>query len=333
MPAPRWPSGIHSHVVLAEELALLPLPHPVGEGVAPAIEEVARGTRGLLGRRAVVDDPDLVVAPDAERDLIELGVVVDPVGVHPVGVLHARLARGVLRVLLLLFFLVVGVVIVVVASRVAERGHLLLELFFLRLVGRIGVAVAVDVDPLRAVGGMRVVRQRGIAVLDHVVERVPGPHDLTALGARRPDLVHRAGPELLALEQLGIASGGERHVARRAVPSDQQDVPVRQLLDVVVVEPVLAVPAEVPQHVAVPVELLDPAPVPAGVLEDRVVPYFLALQQRPALGQVDGDAGRGLRLPSVDRRPGHVDQVHVLRLERRDQGEARPRGVRLPPVA
>ena len=77
-------------VVLLDELLVTCRAATVSRGIAPAINEVAAFAvlatavaRGFLGRRAVVNDPNLVAAADAQGDLVKLFVVIERVYVVP----------------------------------------------------------------------------------------------------------------------------------------------------------------------------------------------------------------------------------------------------------
>ena len=91
IPRARQTVGNPPHVMLPERALVRLLSPPVSARVPPAIEQIsamppapAGVSRRLLGRRAVVDDPDLVVCKDTHRDLIERGVVHDRIRVHQV---------------------------------------------------------------------------------------------------------------------------------------------------------------------------------------------------------------------------------------------------------
>ena len=281
----------------------------------------------------MIDDPDLVEAADADGDLVQLRVVGHRVGVHPVRALDPRLARGVRGVLLVLLVarLVVGlgvglgvvVVPVVPAARVANGGHLLGGLLLLLLARRVGVKVPVDVDLVGDVGGvLHIAGEVLVVALHHVVHGVPGPDDLTPLGPRGLHLVHGAPPPLVALEQLGVAAGGQGVLPGHPVPGHEQDVPVGQLLDVVVLGAVLPVPVEGPQDLPVVAELEDLPAVAARVLEERVVAVSLTGQDRAAFGEVAGVPRLEGRVPVMHLLAGHVRQDHTPRVEGREQGEA-----------
>lgn len=79
------------NVVLGEEFLVTFKSCTVGDGVAPAVEEVAAfsgfaayGCLCFCCSGAVVDDDNFVVAEEAEGNLVEFGAVGDGVGVEPV---------------------------------------------------------------------------------------------------------------------------------------------------------------------------------------------------------------------------------------------------------
>ena len=60
-----------------------------------ALARVAAGvTRRLCGRRAVIDDPELAELSNGEDDLVEVGVVVDAIGVCPILGLSSAFVEG-----------------------------------------------------------------------------------------------------------------------------------------------------------------------------------------------------------------------------------------------
>ena len=79
----------------------------------------------FIGRRGVVEDPDLTDLGHAHRDLVELRVVVDRVHVEEVG-LH------------------------VVGGGIVRSVSQCLELLELLCVDHLGIPVAIDVEPPRA---------------------------------------------------------------------------------------------------------------------------------------------------------------------------------------
>src|SRR5438093_168881 len=73
----------------------------VSAGIPPAVEKItaftpaSTGMSGGLGRGcAVVDDPDFIEGPDAQHDLVKLGVVGDRIDVRPVPVALRSFGRA-----------------------------------------------------------------------------------------------------------------------------------------------------------------------------------------------------------------------------------------------
>ncbi|MCZ7587012.1 MAG: hypothetical protein M5R36_28725 [Deltaproteobacteria bacterium] len=79
-------------VVLVVKYAVVRRPGPVGRRIPPAVEQVSAAplvSAGMAdrlgGRRGVINDPDFAEVTHAQNDLVEFRVVVDGVGVRPVG--------------------------------------------------------------------------------------------------------------------------------------------------------------------------------------------------------------------------------------------------------
>src|SRR5262249_10463687 len=135
----------------------------IGLWIAPAVEKIASlspATAGVslrfLFRGAVIDDPDLVEARAAERDLIEIGAVSHRVDVHPVRILDWT---AILVFLLRVFF----------ATR------------------------KVQIEQFRVFGNVAVIGLVLVAVLDQMIPASPFPDDFTALLARGLDLDEAIG--------------------------------------------------------------------------------------------------------------------------------------------
>ena len=80
------------NVVLGEQLLIARQASVVHLWVTPAIQDVPTFPRhtsgaagGFLGGGAVIDDVHLVHAAARKRDLVEMGVVINAVAVHPIG--------------------------------------------------------------------------------------------------------------------------------------------------------------------------------------------------------------------------------------------------------
>ena len=84
----------------------------------------------------------------------------------------------------------------------------------------------------------------------------------------------------------------------------------------------VVVELEIPDEVAVPVELLDPPPL-AGAAEEPLAVVERGGAEEMAVLEEVGLLARGvLAFPGADDPPLHVDQVGLLRVQRRDQGIA-----------
>src|SRR5262249_16715649 len=86
------PRGNPMGVVLEENLLVADIASAEGARIAPPIKQIAalalfaaHVTGGLRCRGAVVDDPKLAEAMDADHDLVQFGMVGEAVEVVPVG--------------------------------------------------------------------------------------------------------------------------------------------------------------------------------------------------------------------------------------------------------
>ena len=132
----------------------------------------------------------------------------------------------------------------------------------------------------------------GSSSIDHVRPQ-PAGRDAVRLAARAAGV----------LEGLGL-------------PGDREHVAVRQRLDVVVREMFFAREQVVPHQLAVPGVLAD-SPALSATAEDLDVGLALGSQEVPVVEQVDGGARRAIARPQVDDLPVVVDQVGLVRHQRR----------------
>ena len=294
-------------VMLAEERALARRLAPAR--VAPAEQQVTTATptsagraARLLGRRRVIDEPQLGELARAEHDHVELRRIVDRVAVEPVGATARRTAAidAARRIV----------------SDVAELAHLLelLELLLRRL-GR--QRRDVDVDAVRARRDVAKVRELRVAVLHEVIPRAPLPNDLAAARPYRLDLEHHVGPQRLRVQELRAAPGREALGFRLELPRDHEHVAVGHRLDVVVVQ-LRGVRAHVlPHDLAVPVVLAHAAALASA--GEHLAVDTLAAQQVAVGQQVHRLPRRRVALPLVHRVARGIDEVGRLRAQRPEQ--------------
>ena len=317
-------------IVLGEEPLIGLRAGAVGDRVAPAVEEVASFAAlstgvggGLGGCRAVVDDPELTERADADHDLIELGVVGNRVAVGPVGDDPAVAPRRrVADVADALEPVHVPLLLGLVLLRGVLPGEVTARRAWRTAAGKAHVAVAeVDVDQFGVLAHVAEVRLRGVSVLDQVVPGVPFPDDLAgglAGGLDFNDRVSQPRPT----HGIGPTAGGDCLGAGLDLPDDQQDVAVREPADGVVGDALVIMELEVPDEAAVPVELLNPPPLTRAAKEPLAVVECGGAEEMAVLEKVRLLAGGVLALPGANDPPLHVDQVTLLRVQRRHQGVA-----------
>jgi prevent-host-death family protein len=183
-------------------------------------------------------------------------------------------------------------------------------------------AAGVHVDEPGMLRELPVARLRRIAVLHEMVAHVPFPDDAALVRPDRRDLEQRVRPQSFRADLGRIASERDRLLARELLPHDEEDVAVRQRLDVVVVVLRVARERVVPHDAAFPVDLLDPA-ADAAAVEGVAVLDALAAQQVPVPEQVVGAPRRAPASPS-GARPAPSMSIRKVVFERRGENRVKP---------
>jgi hypothetical protein len=175
----------------------------------------------------------------------------------------------------------------------------------------------VDVDELRMIRHDAEVRFRGVEALDEVIPDVPLPHDVPAGCPHRFHLDDVLRPHPVRVDHRGVTPVRDRVRLRLRFPGEQQDVSVRQRLDVVMLPHQTVGVDELPQQVAVPIAPLH-GPAPAS--EHRVEERIRTANEVPVLEDVGHVAGVHRPGPRMAQEPVVVDQIGVRvakRLEER----------------
>src|SRR5262249_31858460 len=151
-----------------------------------------------------------------------------------------------------------------------------------------------DINQLRMVRHVAVVRLGRIVVLDQVIPDTPLPYDFAGGPSCRFDLDDGVGEEVVAY-RAGPASRGDGFVGGLLVPHDHEYVAVRELRDVVMGKLRIAEEPEVPNKLAVPRELLNAAAVsPASAEGQRFVAKRARSQQVAVVQQVSAQRGSAI---------------------------------------
>src|SRR5258705_4781268 len=146
-------------IMLEEQTLIEPGAVAISPGITPSVEEIAACTptaasmpARLLGRGAVIDNPDLAELRTAENELIQVRVIGHGVHVHPVRIDGHTFLPG--------------------------RSLCCIELRWHWFRSRIVVALnVVQIDPFRMVGYLAVIGFGPVAVLDEVIPASPFPND------------------------------------------------------------------------------------------------------------------------------------------------------------
>ena len=158
----------------------------------------------------------------------------------------------------------------------------------------------------------------GIAVLDHVVPRVPLPHDAGAVERLGLELQDHVRPHAVLRGHLGPETHLLCLVSGLGLPGNSQDVAVGHHRDVVVQQVFFAGEPVVPDQIALPCEFLNPTSLPAAG-EHGDLQLAAAAEQVSVVEQIDERRRYQLAFPRThDRAADGLDEVGHVRQERRE---------------
>ena len=297
--------------MLPKELLIFSRSGAVGGRVSPTINEIATlaatstAVPGRLVRGGrVIDDPDLVKSQCTERDLVEIGVVGDPVGVNPVGTTPlAALVR-----------IFVSFVFPFASTDVADRPK---SLHFGRRYAPADADV-VNVDKLRVIRHNTKVALPRVVILDQVIPKVPLPNDLSASRAIGLNFDHVIRPDFVVLDQLRIAPGGDRLFGGFQLPGDHENVAIREYFEIVVQAMVFVGILKIPEQVSFPVEPPNALSY-ATTAEVRILRIALAGKQITILEQIIRARPPLIVWPRVNHIAVQVDKIRTRRAKRSEQ--------------
>src|SRR5262249_24818043 len=169
----------------------------------------------------------------------------------------------------------------------------------------------INVNPFGAAGGIVIVRQSGIHVLNEVVPHMPLPDDPCAVWPLGFELDQHIGPYPVWGYELRPAADPPRLLRGPGFPGDRQHIAVGKNRHIVVREASRVVVREVPDEISVEVELLKSASLPAAA-EYGSTRVAAAAKEMAILQQIHPRARQIVAIPGPNDFAVEVDEIRGI---------------------